>query len=48
MLSFNQPDFQHCHKQLMICVAVCSWLRAIIHQAATWMKCMWNYSISTQ
>ena len=32
-LSLSQPDLQHRHKQLMICVAVCSRICATIHQA---------------
>ena len=32
-LSFSQPDFQHRHKQLVICVSVCSRICATIHQA---------------
>ena len=32
-LSVSQPDFQRRHEQLMVCdVAVCSWIRATIHQ----------------
>ena len=32
-LSFSQPDFQRRHEQLTICVAVCSRVRATVHQA---------------
>jgi len=31
-LSFGQSDFHSRNEQLMICVAVCSWTRATVHQ----------------
>jgi len=31
--SSNKPHFQSHHEQLMICVAVCSWIRMTIRQA---------------
>jgi len=32
-LSFTQPDFQRRHKQLMVCVTVCSRICATVHKA---------------
>jgi len=41
-LCFSQPDFLRCHEQLMVCVAVCSWIHAIIHQACFPSLCNWD------
>jgi len=41
-LSFSQPDVQHRHDQLMICVVVCFWIRATVHQACFPSLCNWD------
>jgi len=41
-LSFSQPDFQRRHEQPMICVTVCTWIRATIHQTCVPSLCNWH------
>ena len=45
-LSFIQHDFHSRHEQLMICVAVCSWIRATVHQACFSIFAQWRCSLS--